>query len=140
MTTTTSRISTATTATTATDRFLDAARGDHGAVPWADDITLDATIPNGRLTIQGADRVDAQFRIWFADPGTLEEVRRFPIATGELVEFTVSWVEDGVPHAARQVHVLDIDDRGRITHDNMWCGGRWPARLLAQMEAARDAD
>jgi hypothetical protein len=37
-------------------------------------------------------------------------------ATGEVVEFTLSW--------------------GR---DHMWCGGRWPATLLAEMEAANNA-
>ena len=51
----------------------------------------------------------------------------------------MAWEEDGVPHAARHVHVLTIDPAtDRITADHMWCGGRWAAPLLAQMEAARD--
>jgi hypothetical protein len=45
----------------------------------------------------------------------------------------------GVPHAARQAHVLELDGEGRIAHDHMWCGGRWPATLLAEMEAASNA-
>jgi hypothetical protein len=35
--------------------------------------------------------------------------------------------------------VLTIDptiEDGRIVADKVWCGGRWPAALLAEMEAA----
>ena len=117
----------------------DAIRGDQRLSPWSDDATLDAVVPGWRFSVHGADAIDEQFRAWFRDPGTLEEVRRHEIPTGEIVELTVTWVEDGVPHAARQVHVLDLDESGRIARDNMWCGGRWPAQLLAKMEAARDA-
>jgi hypothetical protein len=128
-----------TTTTTAVDDFLAAVRGSHGACRWADDAVLDAVVPQWRMSVTGARAIDAQLRRWFRDPGELEELRRHPIPTGEVVAFTVTWVENGVPHAARQVHVLDLDDAGRITHDAMWCGGRWPAQLLAEMEAARDA-
>ena len=127
------------TTTTAIDSFLSSICGDHGAPPWTDDAVLDAVVPGWRFSVTGADAIDGQFRSWFRDPGTLEELRRHPVPTGEVVELTVTWVEDGVPHAARQVHVLELDADGRITHDGMWCGGRWPAQLLAQMEAARDA-
>jgi hypothetical protein len=128
------------TTATAIDSLLGAIRGEHGSNPWTDDAVLDAVVPGWRFSLRGASRIDEQFRAWFAHPGALEEVRRHEISTGEIVELTVTWVEHGVPHAARQVHVLDIDDEGRIAQDNMWCGGRWPAQLLAQMEAARDAD
>jgi hypothetical protein len=128
-----------TTTATSISSFLDAVRGDHGSTPWAEDATLDAVVPGWRFSLRGADRLDAQFRTWFAHPGELEEVRRFRTDAGEVVEFTVAWIEDGVPFAARQVHVLDIDGDGRITRDNMWCGGRWPAELLAKMEAAGNA-
>lgn len=128
-----------TTTTTAIDTFLATVRGDHRHHPWSDTAVLDPVVPGWRLTVEGSDTISAQFRKWFADPGTLEEVRRHDIATGEVVEFTVTWTENGVPHAARQVHVLDLDPDGRIAHDSMWCGGRWPAALLAEMEAARDA-
>jgi len=127
------------TTATSIDFFLDSIRGSHGSNPWSDDATLDAVVPGWRFSVHGSARIDEQFRAWFRDPGTLEEVRRHEIATGEIVELTVEWVENGVPHAARQIHVLDIDDDGRITHDAMWCGGRWPAQLLAKMGAARDA-
>jgi hypothetical protein len=128
------------TTATAIDDFLAIVSGDHGAHPWSDDAVVDAVVPGWRMAITGAAAIDRQLRSWFADPGTLEELRRHPIPTGEIVEFTVTWVENGVPHAARQLHVLDLDDAGRIVHDAMWCGGRWPAQLLAEMEAARDAD
>jgi hypothetical protein len=127
-----------TTITTPVDSFLSSICGEHGSPVWADDAVLDAVVPGWRFSVEGAEAIDRQFRSWFRDPGLLEELRRHQIASGEIVELTVTWVEDGVPHAARQVHVLDITD-GRITHDAMWCGGRWPAQLLAEMEAARNA-
>lgn len=131
---------TTTTSTTTIDRFLATVCGNHaGAALWADDALLDAVVPGWRMPVRGAQAIDAQLRSWFADPGELEELRRHPTATGEIVEFTVTWVESGVPHAARQVHVLDLAPDGRIEHDAMWCGGRWSAALLADMEAARDA-
>ena len=46
------------------------------------------------------------------------------------------YLEDGVPHAAHQVHLVTVD-AGRISRDTVFCGGRWPAALLAEMEAAR---
>ena len=37
---------------------------------------------------------------WYADLGRFGELRRNGIDDGELVEFTLSWEEAGVPHAA----------------------------------------
>jgi hypothetical protein len=126
--------------TTSVDRFLDTVCGDHeGPSAWAPGAVLDAVVPNWRFSVNGADAIGRQLRAWFGDPGQLEEVRRHQTASGEIVELTVAWVEEGVPHAARQVHVLDLDADGRIVHDDMWCGGRWPATLLAQMAAAGNA-
>jgi hypothetical protein len=52
-----------------------------------------------------------------------------------VVECTLSWTENGVPHAAHHLHVLAVRD-DRIVSDMVFCGGRWPAALLAEMEAA----
>ena len=128
-----------TTTSTSIDLFLDSICGKHEPAPWAPDAVLDAVVPGWRFTTTGASAVAGQFRAWFRDPGELEEVRRQATDRGEVVEFTVTWVENGVPHAARQVHLLELDGEGRIAHDHMWCGGRWPATLLAEMEAASDA-
>lgn len=132
---------TATQAPAATiDRFLAAVCGDHATGPiWADDAVLDAVVPGWRFTLTGPDRIEAQLRTWYREPGTLEEVRRHGVAGGEVIELTVTWTEGGVPHAARQVHVLELDHGGRIRRDAMWCGGQWPAELLAKMEAAGNA-
>src|SRR5436190_10021086 len=126
-------MTTITNAQNALDTFFANVRGDHGQQPWADDAVLDAVLPNWRLSVWGADRIASQFRAWFADPATLEEVHRHETESGAILEFTVNWVEDGVPHAARQIHVLELDAEGRVNHDRMWCGGRWPAQLLAQI-------
>ena len=53
---------------------------------------------------------------------------------GELVEYTLSWEEGGVPHVAHHLHVLTVDPAtDRITQDRVFCGGRWPAELIARM-------
>jgi hypothetical protein len=121
------------------DTFLDAiergAIGDCDA--WSGDATLDATVPNWRMQLHGADAIRDEYGRWFADPGRFEELRRFPAADGttEIVEYTLSWSENGVPHAAHHLHVLAVRDN-RIVADTVFCGGRWPASLLAEMEAA----
>jgi len=129
-----------TTTTSAIDQFLAAVRGEHGGPNvWAEGAVLDAVVPGWRFSVHGAEGIRRQLSAWFRDPGTLEELRRHPIATGEVVELTVTWVERGVPHAARQVHVLQLDGDGRISRDDMWCGGRWSASLLAEMGTTSDA-
>ncbi len=48
----------------------------------------------------------------------------------------ITWTEDGIPHLTHQAHVFTFVDGGRILGDTMFCGGRWSADLLAEMEAA----
>ena len=105
---------------------------------WSDDATLDATVPNWRLQAAGPDAIRAEYQQWFASPGTISELRRGQLAGGgaEVVEYTLSWSENGVPHAAHHMHLLTVRD-DRIVADTVMCGGRWPAALLAEMEAAR---
>ena len=129
---------TSATATTAVDRFLTAI--EKAAVPpelYAPDARLDAVVPGWRFELAGGTAIAAEYGRWFAHPGRLEEVTRHAIGAGEVVEYTVAWEEDGMPHAARHVHVLTVDGAGLIASDHVWCGGRWPSPLLAEMEAAR---
>ena len=100
-----------------------------------DDVVLDATVPNWRFTVCGAPAVRAELARWYADPGAFEDLRRTPVPGGELVTFTRRWEENGVPHAAHQAHVLSVAAHG-IVRDQVWCGGRWPAALLAEMADA----
>jgi len=103
---------------------------------WAPDVVLDATVPGWRFRIDGVAALKGEYAHWFADPGRFEELRRIQFPGGEVVEYLLTWVEAGVPHAARHVHVLDVHD-GRIVRDTVVCGGRWPASLLAEMQAAQ---
>jgi hypothetical protein len=123
---------------TTIDRFCaaitDASVGS--ADVFCEDAVLDATVPNWHFVRRGKDAVRAELDRWFADPGRFDTLRRTPIPDGELVEFDLTWIEGGVPHACRQAHVLHVRD-GRIAQDTVWCGGRWPASLLAEMEAAQ---
>jgi len=108
---------------------------------WTDDARLDATVPHWRFECDGAEAVAAELSGWYAAPTTLESTVRRPIPGGEAVELDLSWVEDGIPHAAHQVHLFAVDGDAvtgyKISRDTVFCGGRWPAGLLAEMEAAR---
>jgi len=109
-----------------------------GAVPegvFSDDAVLDATVPNWRFTTRGAAAVRAELSRWYADPGTFEDLRRSRLADGELLEFTLTWAENGVTHMCHQAHILRLRD-GQVTSDTAFCGGRWPAPLIAEMTAA----
>jgi hypothetical protein len=103
---------------------------------YADDAVLDATVPGWRFEARGAEAVARELSGWYADPGSFGAVSRWAIAGGEVVVFELSWEEAGTPHAAHQGHVLVVDG-GRIAHQTAFCGGRWPASLLARMEDAR---
>ena len=121
------------------DKFLDAIEGATitACDVWSADATLDATVPNWRLHADGADAIRAEYAKWFADPGHFDELRRYTVDDGsaEVVEYTLSWSEHGVPHAAHHMHLLTVRD-DHIVADTVMCGGRWPATLLAEMEAA----
>jgi hypothetical protein len=103
---------------------------------WSADATLDATVPNWRLHVAGADAIRAEYSRWFADPGHFDELRHYPVGDGasDVVEYMLSWSENGVPHAGHHMHLLTVRD-DLIVADTVFCGGRWPASLLAEMEA-----
>jgi hypothetical protein len=119
------------------DRFLAAiTAADVGTAPvWAADAVLDATVPNWRMQVTGAAGIQAMLSRWYADPGRFEDLVRTPIPNGELVQFVLTWTELGVPHAAHQAHVIQLAD-DRIASHVVYCGGRWPAGLLAEMAEA----
>jgi hypothetical protein len=111
---------------------------------WSADATLDATVPNWRLHADGPDAIRAEYARWFADPGHFDELRHYAVGgadgtagggASDLIEYTLSWSENGVPHAAHHMHLLTVRD-GLVVADTVMCGGRWPASLLAEMEAA----
>jgi hypothetical protein len=119
------------------ERFLRAIEA--GGMPAPDvftsDAVLDATVPNWRFAVRGGEAVLSELARWYAESGELEDLSRTPLPGGALVTFTLRWEEGGVPHAVHQAHVLTIED-GRIQTDQVWCGGRWPAALLAEMAGA----
>lgn len=124
----------------AIDEFLAAitAATIPAARAWAPDATLDATTPGWRSKIATAPAIQRLFSGWYADEGRFEELERTPLPDGELIQFLLTWTEHGVPHAARQAHVVTVRD-GLITRHVVYCGGRWPAGLLARMAEAGDA-
>ena len=136
-----------TTATTPTrlnlsvDRFLDAIGAGTGvpAQVLAEDIVIDATVPDWRFTVRGSQAVARQYREWFAVPAKFEELERFQVTGGEVVTYLLTWEENGVPHAAHHCHVLRLDGNGCIAQDRFFCGGRWDAARLAEIAAADHA-
>lgn len=102
---------------------------------FAEDAVLDATVPNWRFKVRSGEAVRAQLSGWYNQPARFEDMRRTPLPDGELVEFVLAWTEEGVPHACHQAHKLGVAS-GRIVALTTWCGGRWPASLLAEMEAS----
>jgi hypothetical protein len=136
---TTNTTTTTTTATTTVDELLDAIRSGAGipAALYADGAVLDATVPNWRFTVAGPEAIAAEYTRWFAHPAATEELDRFSTADGVIVRYLLTWREHGVPHAAHHAHLLTLDSDGRISKDVVFCGGRWDAALLAQMEEAQ---
>lgn len=126
------------TTTGAVDRFTAAIESGSWGLDGVFDggVILDATVPDWRFQVYGSAAVDAQLADWFAVAGRFEALRRVPLPDGELVEFTLTWEEHGVPHACHQAHILTMRD-GRIVADTAFCGGRWPAQLLAEMAEAQ---
>ena len=115
-------------------------RGDMASCDvWSAEAVLDATVPNWRFRKRGPGAIRAEYAAWFADPGHFEELSRLTVPSGEVVRYQLTWVDNGVPHAAHHMHLLVVED-GLITSDTVLCGGRWPASLLAEMQAAQDAD
>ena len=111
-----------------------------GAVPahlFADDAVLDAVVPNWRFSVSGPAAIADVYGRWFDRPVRVTELRRFPITGGEVLEYTLHGIQDERPIASRHAHVLHVADDGRIVSDHVWCGGLWPAHLLARMEAAQ---
>jgi hypothetical protein len=109
-----------------------------GVVPeevFNEEAVLDATVPNWRFTTRGGGAVRAELSRWYNAPGHFEELKRRILDDGELVEFTLSWYEDGVAHMCHQAHILRLKD-DQIASDTAFCGGRWPAPLIAEMARA----
>jgi hypothetical protein len=98
--------------TSAIEKFLHAIETADipGCDAWSTDATLDATVPNWRLHAAGADAIRAEYAKWFAHPARFDELRRYTAEGGdaEIVEYTLSWTENGAPHAGHHLHVLTV--------------------------------
>ena len=119
------------------DAFLDAVT--RATIPdtdaWAPDAVLDATVPNWRFSVRGAAGIRDQLAQWFSDPAQFETLERTPLPDGELVEYFLTSEDHGVPYAVHHLHRLRVRD-DRIVAHTVFCGGRWSAALLAEMEEA----
>ena len=112
--------------------------GDIPANVFSDDAVLDATVPNWRFSVHGGATVRDQLSGWYADPGHFQSLQRTAIPDGELIEFTLTWTENGDEHTCHQAHILKLANN-RVSSDTAFCGGRWPATLVAEMQQAQQA-
>lgn len=112
-----------------------AGRGRDLSSLYADEATADCTVPNWRFAVNGGVNIGRQYATWYADPAEFAELQVRTTPTGVVLTFLITWEEHGVPHAAHHCHVLDLGPGG-IIRDTVFCGGRWSAALLAQMEEA----
>lgn len=126
-----------TTTNASIDRLIaDIEAGDIPDNVFCDDAVLDATVPNWRFSVHGGATVREQLSGWYADPGQFQSLQRTPIPDGELVEFTLTWTENSVGHTCHQAHILKLANN-RVSSDTAFCGGRWPATLVAEMQQAQ---
>lgn len=105
---------------------------------FAPDAVLDATVPNWRFQAKGANAIVRELSEWYADVGQFTSLQRLATENGEVVEFTLTWMENDVAHLCHQSHALTVHD-GKIANDVAFCGGRWPEALQEQMAAAQRA-
>ena len=119
------------------DRFIGAVQtaGFADADVFAEDAVGDSTPPNWRLQIRGAAELRAQYAKWFDYPAQMVELRRTPLPDGELLEYTRTWTEKGVPHRGHHIHRFTVAG-DRIVEDAHWCGGRFADSLVKEIEAA----
>src|SRR5215471_15462093 len=98
---------TLTDTTTATDRLLHAVTNPGTSVEdvYAADAVFDATVPGWRFVVRTASAIGYQYAEWFHEEATFDELERHVTPTGEVVEYTIAWEEDGGPCAAHHVHV-----------------------------------
>lgn len=120
--------------TSCVDRFVCAVKDAAFAASdvFAEDAQVDVTMPNWRFVVRGARAIRDEFAKWFGHPATFDDLRRTPLPDGELVEFMLVWTEHSVVHKSHQSHHLTVRN-DEIVGDIVWCGGRWPASLLAEM-------
>ncbi|MGH8571894.1 MAG: hypothetical protein ACREX8_04875, partial [Gammaproteobacteria bacterium] len=119
------------------DREQRVLQGKDRPVRAAKGVEFDTTVPNWRFTVQGSE-VSHQLAEWFRGPACFLKLHRRPLADGELVECSLSREERGALRACHQAHVLEVAERP-IAADAVFCGGRWPASLLAEMAKVRRA-
>jgi len=102
---------------------------------FAEDAVLDVTIPDWRFTVRGADAICRELAAWLPGRTNIDEIHRFAMLGGEAVELSLSWEAARIPYACHQLHLIQLKD-GLIAEDKAWCGGHWPADLLAEMAGA----
>ena len=108
---------TQTTTTTAADRLLRPSPPRHaGRRRLRRPRVFDATVPGWRFAVRTREAIGYQFAEWSREPATFDELERHVTPTGEVVEYTIAWEEDGVPHAAHHVHVLTDRSRDQPDH------------------------
>ncbi len=100
------------------------------------DALLDAHVPNWRFQVQGRHEVAQATGTGLPGPGRFASFHVESAGSGDLlVRFEWHQAKDEGGYVSRELHVLRLDDAGRITEQILFCAGVWDPQLQAQMAA-----
>lgn len=111
--------------------------GDQAALAelYAPEALLDAHVPNWRFQVQGREAVAAR-TAGLPGPGRFASFEAEPTASGdELMQFEWRQGEESGGAVVRELHLLRLDDDGRIAEQVLFCAGVWDPELQARMAA-----
>lgn len=95
---------------------------------------LDANVPNWRFQVQGRHAVAETTGTGLPGTGRFTSFDAETTTSGDLlVQFEWRQDEEQGDHLSREVHILRLDDTGRITEQVVFCAGVWDPKLQAQM-------
>lgn len=107
---------------------------------YAPDAVFDGTVPRWHFAFQGVDKVVEELGRWFPQPASLTYLNVVETVDGAVVEFERRWQRplpdsgcEGV--GIRQMHVLRLDENGRIVEQHGHCAGIWDDATFATIEA-----
>lgn len=111
--------------------------GDQAALAelYDPDVLLDAHVPNWRFQVQGREAVAARTAV-LPGPGQFASFEAEATSSGDVVvQFEWRQSEDSGGAVVRELHLLRLDDNGRIAEQLVFCAGVWDPELQTRMAA-----
>jgi hypothetical protein len=107
---------------------------------YAPDAIFDGTVPRWHFALRGVDTVVEELGRWFPRAACLTHLNTVETIDGAVVEFERRWqrpLPEGGSESVgiRQMHILHLDERGRIVEQHGHCAGIWDDATFATIEA-----